>query len=349
MVYIFGWILLLFILSIRNLSGYHGKFFLIFVVLYFGVVSIFRGDVGVDTAVYDEMFRKIMVGEPTAEVEPGFFLISKVLLYFIGDPKIAVRFIAFIFAMLLTTFFLKSDDNETYLGVAYYVPVFCYSYSMNGLRIGLASALFLLAIQSFRRGGKYYIFLIFALLFHYSIMVSILLFFAVVKNWRLRELVYVAAVGFVLVSVFVMFNYQFLLLKVDSYASLAAPGMVSGLSTCLVVMFVFAAIAVSHIQAEKKLKTIAFGSFFLLVFWIVGRYSYAGLRLLELLAFTIPLALLYFHSEDKLKFNSGSRGMIFVAGCLGSVFLYRNFLSEEGVGASPFLPYQSFFRYLDIF
>ena len=95
MVYLIGWVLMFIsaCFALRR-SGY--LFFLI-PLIYCAVISVFRGSVGTDTAAYITIFEDLALGEAAPFSEPGFKVLSYVLIAISPDPEIAVKAISVVF------------------------------------------------------------------------------------------------------------------------------------------------------------------------------------------------------------------------------------------------------------
>lgn len=140
MIYLAGWAGMFF--SSFFVSRKLGRRLVYVLLLFLMFVSFFRGMVGTDTANYISIFKNIAIQEPVGFSEIGFIYLSKVLLTLTPDPELAVKSVSVVFYLLLGLFFYRSDENESFLFVSYLLPVFAYSYSMNGLRIGVAFSVF---------------------------------------------------------------------------------------------------------------------------------------------------------------------------------------------------------------
>jgi len=78
-----------------------------------------------------------------------------------------------------------------------------------------------------------------------------------------------------------------------------------------------------------------------LSFWALAIYSYAGLRLLDLITFVFPLTILSAYQEKGLSFDIIISIAFFAAGILSVAAFYRSILIEFP-GPTPFLPYKTF-------
>lgn len=125
------------------------------------------------------------------------------------------------------------------------------------------------------------------------------------------------------------------------YADFESPGLLSGLSKCVVILLLLAGVLFSRLPVMFRSRIIFV---FVLVSGLamaVSTFSYAGLRFLDLIAFVLPIVILASHSKANQAFSWKTKGSIFLAGFTSAAAVYRNFLIEAGQGKSPFLPYES--------
>jgi hypothetical protein len=345
MVYLVGWGLLYFSALIPALTGYRGKILYFLPLLSIAVVSIFRGDVGTDTFTYEHILLSLMDQEDLSGIEPGFIAIGWMLIKSFGSAEVAVRFISLIFFLLIVVFLVRSDRNELFFLIVYMLPAFFYQYSMNALRIGIASAFLLLAVQEYRRRNNFsgMAMTLSTLLFHYSISFS--LFFIYLTQRRKNKisnfLFYIIAAGFAISTFYI--NSEYFFSKILAYKTMQSPGIFSGLSKILVIFIIISGVFVSKIPMEEKLKIIIPSILLTLFFWGLAQFTYAGLRFLDLLSFVLPVAILATFSRLGLSFGKSVRVVLFFGGLVSAGAVYRGFLIETGQGPTPFLPYHFLF------
>ena len=77
------------------------------------------------------------------------------LQWFLANDVVVVRAVAVVAILLLWIYVYRSDEDEQYFLLAVFMPAFSYSYTMNVLRIGLASILLLLTTLQFRRSRTF--------------------------------------------------------------------------------------------------------------------------------------------------------------------------------------------------
>jgi hypothetical protein len=348
MVYPAGWAAIYFALILHSLTGYRGRFFVFVLLGYFAVLAFLRGNVGTDTASYERMLASFVGGYAWDGREPGFIALGVLLESMAPTTEFAVRAIALVFFALLAVFVIKSNRNERFLLLAYVFPAFAYQYSMNALRIGLASAVLLLALQSLRqRGGASALRVgLTATLFHYSTAFSVLYLVISQRPWMR---VYST---FGMLGLLVLFSGGFLLAdfyfmeKMSAYEAMQAPGPFSGLSKILPVLLILVGVGFGILPPIEKAKLTVLGISFLFVGWLITQFSYAGLRLIDLVAFVAPLSVLATYARLGLEFDLRLRCAIVLAGAISAAGVYRGFLLGRGEGITPFLPYEIGLGYL---
>src|SRR3546814_17584179 len=117
-----------------------------------GSIAVFRGAVGTDTVAYELISAAVRDGGIEASsIERAFSALLAGLQFFSANDAVVIRLIAVLDVALLMLYIARSTENERYFLLAVFLPAFFYSYTMNALRIGLASFLFMLFCQSFAR------------------------------------------------------------------------------------------------------------------------------------------------------------------------------------------------------
>lgn len=316
--------------------------------VYVGIVIVLR-DSGTDVRTYEQVLRGLLHEGSSAWIrgwEPLFLLLAKLGLWVFGSEVEALRFIGGFYVLVLAFFLVRADNRELLIFHLHYLPLFVYSYGMNGVRAGLATAVFLLAWQSLRRGYKWSFFLLSLanFLFHYSAALLFLLAYgneARFKVWRnFLPLLLVFAVVFG--SVFVYLDY--FEAKLALYSSSEAPSPFSGLARTVLVVLLWMCFVGGKVPLKAKIKSFTFLVLTTIILQILTFWSYAALRLVDLMLFLAPLVLV---REYDMLGRSPPRlfwvGLALV-GFLGILFTYRNFLSDYGGQVTgtetPFLPYR---------
>lgn len=329
-------------LLIQALSRYRGRIFIFIMLFVFAVIAFFRGSVGTDTANYELMLGGFTENYIWDGREPGFVLLSWFLVSMFPSVELAVRAIALIFFGLLAWFVVRSDQNERFLLMAYLLPAFAYQYSMNGLRIGIASVVMLLAIQTLRRKGEKSAFItgLLALLFHYTSVFSLLFVAVSQRSWfRFSNCVPVFAV-FIIFGLGLVFLDIYIIEKVEVYKEMQAPGMGSGLSKVVPVFLILVGLLLGNLPGLLKFKLFILSFVSVSAAWFLAQYSYAGLRVLDLLSFSVPLSVLATYSRMQLNFDLFTKLTMVAAGLVSAAGVFRGFLLSHGEGKSPFLPYE---------
>lgn len=341
MIYLIGWTLIFTVLTLSELTGNRFRSPVFILLMFFTMVSVLRGDVGTDTNTYEYLVQGLSDNTALGGIEPGFVGVSKVLLSVFDSPVIVVRFISLIFFALLFFYVTRSNKNERFMFLAYFAPAFIYQYGMNVIRLGVASGLLMLAAQYYNRDRlkSSAVFAVGAIFFHYSIMCSLLVIWLSQMRWsRLSTLLIGVTISAVMLAV-VFLNVDYFQLKLASYQSSSSPGEVSGLSKLLILLLLVLGVLFSQLARSDKAKLFVIGLTFGAFFWLLSTYSYAGLRFLDLISFALPLAMLITYNKKELQFNFAVKSSLVLAGLVAVLSAFKNFLSEDGIGPSPFLPY----------
>lgn len=342
MVYLLAWTANGIVLAIQECQKSRSRLAAHCLLFVFAAIAFMRGDVGVDTVNYETMLRDLAGDYAWDGREPGFIALGWILVRVMPTEEVAVRAIGIVFFSLLALFVAKSERNERFLLLAYVLPAFAYHYSMNALRIGIGSAILLLAVQqSRRRRGVLALSLgMGAILFHYSLAASVLIIGATQRRWfRKTSLLALLSVG-VGVGLIVLAMEFYVAEKVLLYTEARAPGELSGLSKVAPVVLLLIGVGLGRLRVNEKAKLMVVCGGSCVVGWIIARYSYAGLRLLDLVSFVAPLSILASYSRIGRSFDASLKAMVLIAGLLSAGLVYRGFLETRDEGLSPFLPYR---------
>lgn len=339
MIYLAGWGGLYFALTVSFLSGYRGRFFGFLAIFCISSIAVFRGSTGTDTANYELILSGLSSEAILGGLEPGFVLASIFLVDLFGSADVALRGLSLLFFVLVALYYSRADINESFVLMVYLAPAYFYTYSMNGVRIGLASVLLLLAAQEFRKGRilRSGAVVLAAVSFHYTILFSIGYFLSVLFNKVKIKYVFFFSVMLLL---FFYSASEYILLKLTVYSDFKPPSPLSGLSKVVVIFVLICGVVFSSLSFIVKVRIFFPAVFFSALAIAVTTISYAGLRLLDLVAFILPLTVLMSHASAGLIFNWKIKASIFLAGFLSMAAVYRSFLIESGQGDSPFLPYK---------
>lgn len=339
MVYLLGWGAIYYALLVSAMVGYRGRFLGFLTVLFFAGIAIFRGSVGTDTGNYELMLSELSLERVWGGVEPGFALLGLFLTELLGSAEAGVRALSALFFILVAFYYFRSDTNEAFFLWAYLAPAYFYQYSMNTLRIGLASMLLLVAVQGVRRSHvvRSGLIALVAMTFHYSLVFSIS--YLMINFFQKIKARYLLCVG-LLFLLFFYLSHEYIILKMGVYSGFESPGSLSGLSKVIVVFLLVVGVLFSELPSILRSRVV-FWAILISGFAVgVTAVSYAGLRLLDLIAFVLPVVILMCHTRMEKFFNWKTKLSFILAGLASAAAVYRGFLIEAGQGKSPFLPYE---------
>lgn len=301
-------------------------------------IVVLRGDVGTDTASYMRIIEGIS-GESgdfngNSEVEIGFELFSKVFLNFGFSSKAIV--IAFSWAICVLIIFAFSQTRDDVLIFALLVfPIFFYDMTMNGLRYGISFCLAKIAYDSIENDKKktFAVMALLSISFHLSGFILLVLLMARKLNFK-----YLIAGG-LFSGVLLLIFLDRLLFKFSSYGDIQSPGGLSGLAPLLLFAIIYISIV---IMSFKDVMYLTFLLLLEIVFFVLAKFSYAGLRFQFLTLFAL-LCTLPKCSVMRSQNRSIFLCLVFFIGVLGFVSKSRNMIDDIS-GESPFIPYQFFWE-----
>lgn len=341
LIYLIGWIMMFLIAPFQYLKKGVGVFLASIVICYCSFIAFFRGDVGTDTGSYIAIFKNVINGVDAPYAEFGFDFLSKTILFIYPDPIVSVKIISLLFFGLMFVFLMRSSSDERFLLLSFLLPIFSYSYSMNVIRVGLAASISALILQSIINKGlrgkiKYFII---AISFQYtSIIIPFVFYFSSIGFYKLIKLRHVFLFLF-LVVFFLVFYGDYVGEKLSLYQESESPSIYSGLVNFFVILIIFIFLFLGKLPKKEKFRIISRMGVFLILFLFFSRVSYAGLRLIDMLTFTVPFVIYFFYKKNNICFDFYMKCGFYISGLIISFNIYMAYLSDYGNGESPFLPY----------
>lgn len=346
LVYLLGWATIYFAKILETIFRYRGRAFIIICLAALALIAFFRGRTGSDTISYEEILYNISSNNDNWNgMEPFFFITASLLAQSMPSIEIAVRSFSLFFFGLLIWFVWRSDHNERDLLIFYLLPAYAYNYSMNTLRAGLAFCFVLLMAQSIRLATKKkeYFFAVLALNFHYSSLLPIV--YLNLINRSLAKINTLAWKLFAIACTVIIFFLaeDYFISKLILYQSSVSPSKLSGLSSVIPILMILLGTAFGRLPFGEKFKIIFFGISVLTLSWTLSRYSYSGLRLLDLFGYATPLSILMAYARHGMRFEKFMIFSLFLAGLVSIAFWSYRVLNESNDVPVPWLPYETWF------
>lgn len=349
MAYIVGWLFNYYLYAMSE-KRFPRKIAALFSALIIGAIVSLRGNVGTDTWMYVSFARD----QPPEGIEPLFRLLLLILTWIIPNPQYAVTLgIGGVFTALLVIYAVRANRTESFILQTFYIPVFCFPNGVNVLRIGLACAFLVLAVQCYgRKEIKSALGLcICACLIQYTSIVFIAIWCMLYFKFSLRRGLLFLLSGCALLGCFLFVAPVYVDMKFAAYLDeghMVAPSITSGLSTIGGIVLILVGFVLDD-KAMQKIKVVMVTMAFTLAFFGMTIVSYAGLRLLNLLYMAVLFSIASLFQFNEFRFGKRLRACIMLAGLCGCVFTYRNFYSERETSTKPasnssFLPYKFFWE-----
>jgi hypothetical protein len=313
-------------------------------IIAFALVAGLRGMIGTDTAAYTHLVRVTMSGAQLF-IEPGFLLFVDVASLFTDNPSVIINLHSVLFYAVIAAFTIKATRAELIYLFAYFAPMYFLMYSMNGIRIGLASAFFLLFFQAWMRRNLIgaVICSIVAFSFHFTILLAYVFFFlGCSRRNTLRSLVTQLIVFSAVVAAATMLQDYFFG-KINQYSDFGTFSELAGVSVIVKVFVFLAFVGQAPISSRRRYRSTVISVFAVLFALGVAQYSYAGLRFLDIFCWAIPLVFMGSVDHNTSMGRRFSTGLA-ISGLFGAAAVLRNIWSSTGLGTSPFIPYQFFWQ-----
>ncbi|WP_165764820.1 EpsG family protein [Flavobacterium davisii] len=303
------------------------------------LIVVLRGDVGTDKGYYKSIIDQTINGDfDSVPYESGFKYLTLFLSQITRDVDVIIAIIG-----LLTSLFVILSFSKTKYSYLIFIfilfPYFFYDMTMNGLRYGLSFAIAALASQKLKdnKNVLFYIISFIAISIQYSsFLVIVLIYFNQFKFEKKHLFLIVIA----LILSFKLLDIDYFDNKVDAYSTLIRPTEISGLSP----LFLFIVILLIHNSIAKfKSKYI----YLLLVLQIISFFlsmkSYSGLRFQNLIIFTLLIFIVNFTEVPKVIPTKKIFALFFI-GIICITLKLRNFMNEDVLVETPFLPYEFYWE-----
>lgn len=305
----------------------------------FTALAGLRGMVGTDTWAYYSLLDHIARGFEVP-LEPGFVYLGKVFTAITDSTTMAVNSFSFLFFAMVGVFALRATRAEAIYLFGFFAPQYFIMYSMNGLRIGLASIAFLLAIQSWKRKQPYLCLSLLgaAISFHFTITLAIFAFFFFIRSEiKIHFMIMRFLMIIFLFTTFILLQ-SYIFDQIEAYSDFSRFSALAGVSY-LLKMFLFLLFLKSLPLPKGEILSKAFTSVFLILAgFLLATQSYAGLRFLDIFTWLIPLLFIYAIDDKDYIGRRFSFGLT-VVGAAGGFGVLRNISNSTFLGQSPFLPY----------
>jgi hypothetical protein len=296
-----------------------------------------RGDSGTDTASYYDAFRGLGSGGGYGG-EPLFNAYARLLWHIYPDPRFVVNAISLTIACLLVWAIGRSRYGIWFGGLVL-VPGMFYELTMNVMRFGLASTIFLMAtrVSPQEKPLRYFGFALVGTCIHFSSAALFLLYPAVTRR-SLAVVIVCSTVAFIVGGLLIP---GYLESKSSLYGDMSAPNASSG----LLFLAVQALMLVIMVRFRRDFDIGPVG-------WVVcaalglalygfTQVTYAGIRFQLILIDLMIVMLWRQYAPATGRMSTRLAGWLFVVGLIALAGRAHNMLDEEGYGQSPFLPYRA--------
>lgn len=345
--YLFAWILNYLFLGAAKSRAISMRHAAVAAVLVFGALAILRGPtVGPDTGLYQHFASLFLSGQTigSVDLEPGFMALLYLLAHLTESPVYAVRGVALVFTALMLVFAYRANRDESWYLLAVFVPMSFIPYSINGERIGMAIVVMLLSLQEYRLRHRRSAFMLFLLplLFHFSSLIIIVYVFLVETRVAKKRYYVAMVIAILCVIAFIMTHSIYISRKFALYLTSGyySPSILSGGSSLIEIAVILGALSYFRLCRDVSRRILFITVPAALVFFIIARHSYAGLRLLSLLVFALSYVLMRTFARSDGELNKRGRIVFMMLGLIGAGFVYQHMLTEPAGGIHRFLPYE---------
>ena len=265
-VYIGGWLFnLLFFMKWRLKESQKRKIFLIGTAIIIGYIWIFRSvDVGTDTHSYityfqlykDYTLKELLFGNFWfKQMEPLFIVISKTILFFVGDEYACLQGIGVLYTLLLLSVLIRLKGNDLYLFAFAFYGLYVPCTGLNTMRQALAMLLVMHAFMEFRNEKKLRMiaFSVLAVLIQYgaALPVIVLMTFMITKRDSKKAAKQVQALV-ILGSIVGCFMFEFLFTRLGLISYLGNERQAIGVVKFMTAICIYACYKLSFPDIDNR-------------------------------------------------------------------------------------------------
>jgi|GEM_PF-3581243 len=300
-------------------------------------LAALRGHSGTDTAAYYQAFMDLSQGNGYG-AEPLFNAYAQLLWSIYPDPRFVVNGISTTTALLLL-WSIAHSRYGVWFGGLILVPGMFYELTMNVMRFGLASAIFLIAtrVPPHRKPLRYVIYALIGTGMHFS---SALLFLLFVATTRRGHTLLLAGVSITVIGASLLMPDYFAD-KANLYNGIAAPNASSGLLFLLIQLLMLGVMIRYRRQFAIPPIGWAICAGLAVVLYAMTQVTYAGIRFQLILVNLMLVMLCRQFAPPRGRMRADLAMSLFVIGLIALAGRIHNMSDEEGHGQSPFLPYQA--------
>jgi hypothetical protein len=301
------------------------------------LLACLRGHTGTDTAAYYTVFTGLGSSPIDYGGEPLFGMFAQLIWTLIPDPRFVVSIISLTTASLMIWGISRARYGAWFGGLVL-VPAMYFELTLNVLRFGVASSIFLIASQvPFKeRPIRYLLLAVLATGMHFS---SALLFILFIGVTRRGQTIWVA-VSVLLVAGGALLMPGYMAAKSDLYTDMVAPNATSGLLFLLLQLSLLSVVLRWRSDFDIPASGIALCAVLAFATYIVTQFTYAGIRFQLILFYLLIVVLLRQYAPAGNRVPAQLGMWLLVIGLIGFAGRLHNMSDERGQGPSPFLPYR---------
>ncbi len=256
-----------------------------------------------DTAEY---IRITNTPEQILEIEPTFWLINSINTIFLGGEEQILFLLYAILGVSIKVYVINKNSLTPYLSLFTYISMFYILQEMTQIRAGVAIGLVFLALEDIAKKKKinFFIKMFIAILFHYSSIIMLLIYFLSAKKINIIFYIILPIVGSIIglttipyegIIFLSKFSPEFLSVKINLYLNQYENGLSRELNPFSIGNFFLLIIYYINLYLLTKyknfdeyyilcVKLFGFGFFILFSFYFIETFAY---RIINFLFFSL--------------------------------------------------------------
>jgi len=289
----------------RNNRYYSYLFIFFFVILFF--IAGFRPVEGDrDSVSYERLIHLFTITHDYnfVNVEPTFYLMVNVSKIFFNDVTRGVFILYALFGVSLTLYAIKKQSSYPLLSLIVYFCFFFVLHAMTQIRVGVAAAIFLVAIPDVinRNFKSFLIKTALATLFHYTAIIMLFIYLIDSKHKKQLFYLFLPFIGILLSIIpgrklFLMsiinFLPEFLSNKINLYFAMHGVGKLTEVNLfniyydSLLIIYYFSIININKFKKETNILQIKILGWMLFIFYFFSFFPMVSFRTSEFLCIVL--------------------------------------------------------------
>ena len=321
-----------------------------FFLIWFTLLCFRSERVGIDTVNYHYMFIKasqMSFGDIFSKIfdsqfEIGFYTISRIVSFFTMEFRVVMVICAMISLIPIAVLYYFRAEHYAYLSIVIFLALGLFSIYFSAMRQVMALS-FVVPVYYFTKNRKLVFFLlicVFAILFHHSAIVLLLMYPVYHMNLRLNKNLLLLIPVIILVYIFRVPIFKFLSGFLSEFYSgdIKETGAIL-IFVLLCILLIFSFVIPNNALLDKDTIGLRNILFLCMVLQVFSGINYVAMRMNYYYLVFVPLLIprIFKYTSEKNK-KIASIAFVFMVGFFTVWYFYRAYTSQDILHVYPYYP-----------